>query len=762
MIVSFDLLSTPEQRTLSPLNYSIKNSLLLFPLSRRRSERISQKCFSRFTNSFESPLVICSEEEDNIILDATFVEGMDNQLRTRKKKVMKQNSNKDEGAVGDQQKKKKKQSLEQIGHFEPIANEFYAIKNRCSPSQLYRAITKMSEKQKQGVKLMGFGNILKMKIDGIPQKLGSIVPTKDLDTRLLEWKEMYSTDYISPCEIVTRLLKDSGNDSFFFQVDFLVLFLATMVECYSHGKCKLNVLHYFHGETDIRMIVDRSVSALEFWDVDLLQEREAVEIKSGGFGNGKLLGMSVPIVRKSDHMDDPQLRIKKLEEILDVCCSHKTYLEKTIGLLVKENPANLELKGFVSKFESLFKEKPISFKGNNVRVSKHEAECSKMVSGSNSTDINATILDICMEVRKSVTQKQRVGTLNNEYLCETLFSMGHTPNEPESGHVEDVGHAFKKKKVAWNLNIGDMDAPCYSIGLTQDEPVAEDLSVNKLGGTFQTPKQGAPKDKNGLKQNENTPGEVQEHEDDSNQKKMEGTLDIVDLGGPSYSSVLKVDVQEFGEEKDEGDINEKEKSNKRPAFSMLNAFVKLGYHSNRNKEVQKKADLLDETKVIRKNPIRKKMPSKDCKSPFMKREVEMNNKVTKDEEAIWALIFRETEKFEIFDTKSGPRSQTFIIRSLKEDTELYGNVIDCWSAVLNEEEKRRSHGSPHRLYCSHMSFIQWMFTREDMTEADRLDVFSKQMLENLGREKETYICTIFEYVAKLEGSTYRRMQNLED
>ncbi|KAI3829896.1 hypothetical protein L1987_04027 [Smallanthus sonchifolius] len=325
---------------------------------RRRSERISQKCFSRFTNSFESPLVICSEEEDNIILDATFVEGMDNQLRTRKKKVMKQNSNKDEGAVGDQQKKKKKQSLEEIGHFEPIANEFYAIKNRCSPSQLYRAIKKMSEKQKQGVKLMGFGNILKMKIDGIPQKLGhfvidsfdesimgirlpgkiikfnektiynltgipnsgidlgSIVPTKDLDTRLLEWKEMYSTDYISPCEIVTRLLKDSGNDSFFFQVDFLVLFLATMVECYSHGKCKLNVLHYFHGETDISkfnwcgyvlscirncknrwirntkspflgpltiltliyvdfvqckgMIVDRSVSALEFWDVDLL------------------------------------------------------------------------------------------------------------------------------------------------------------------------------------------------------------------------------------------------------------------------------------------------------------------------------------------------------------------------------------------------------------------------------------------------------------------------------------------------------------
>ncbi|KAI3807646.1 hypothetical protein L1987_23579 [Smallanthus sonchifolius] len=121
-------------------------------------------------------------------------------------------------------------------------------------------------------------------------------------------------------------------------------------------------------------------------------------------------------------------------------------------------------------------------------------------------------------------------------------------------HVEDVGHAFNKKKVKWNFNSVDMDAPSYSIGLTQDEPIA---------------------------------GEVQEAEEDSNKNKGEGTLDIVDFGGPSYSSGLKVDEQEFGNKKDEGDIKKKEELNKRPAFSMLNAFVKLGYHSKRNKEVQK-------------------------------------------------------------------------------------------------------------------------------------------------------------------------------
>ncbi|KAI3795276.1 hypothetical protein L1987_37927 [Smallanthus sonchifolius] len=380
----------------------------------------------------------------------------------------------DEEVVVEKQKKKKKASLEEIGQSDLIANGFYSIKNRCSPSQLYRAIRKMSEKQKVAVKKMGFGNLLKLKIDGIPKKLGhfvidsfdesimgirlpgkiikineksiynligipnsgidlgSIVPTKELPTFLLAWKDMYGTDYISPFEIVTRIIKDSGDDSFLFQVDFL--------------------------------------------------------IKSGGFGSGKLLGMSVSIVRKSKEIEDSQLKIKKVEDMLAVCGSH---LAKTIGLLLLENPTDIEIKGFVSKFESLFKERPINLEENNVRRSKHEADCSKMMSGLKNTDINAT-----MEVgRLAKTGENEEGDRLREYdgvtesitkiqMVESLNNVWNTPDEQETGNVEDGGQALKKKKVEWIFD--SRYVPSYSIGLTQKdqiavevEDVADDLSENK-------------------------------------------------------------------------------------------------------------------------------------------------------------------------------------------------------------------------------------------------------------------------------------------
>ncbi|KAI3811285.1 hypothetical protein L1987_21006 [Smallanthus sonchifolius] len=196
------------------------------------------------------------------------------------------------------------------------------------PQKLGHFVIDSFDKSIMGIRLPG--KIIKIteksiyNLMGIPNSgidLGGIVPTKELPIVLFAWKDMYGTDYISPFEIVTRIIKDSGDESFFFQVDFLVLFMATMVECYSHGKCKLNVLHYLHGETDLSkfnwcayvlshirncknrwisntkspflgpltilmllyvdfvqcngMNVDRSVSPLEFWDVDLLQEKEA-------------------------------------------------------------------------------------------------------------------------------------------------------------------------------------------------------------------------------------------------------------------------------------------------------------------------------------------------------------------------------------------------------------------------------------------------------------------------------------------------------
>ncbi|KAI3744892.1 hypothetical protein L1987_57988 [Smallanthus sonchifolius] len=92
---------------------------------------------------------------------------------------------------------------------------------------------------------------------------------------------------------------------------------------------------------------------------------------------------------------------------------------------------------------------------------------------------------------------------------------------------------------------------------------------------------------------------------------------------------------------------------------------------------------------------------------------------------------REYETMELFDTIAGPRSEIYIFRSFKEDTEIYGKLIDYWASVLNSEETLRIPNSPHRLFCSHQ--LIWMFNNEKLYDAQRLDAFSKRMFENLGR-----------------------------
>ncbi|KAI3754820.1 hypothetical protein L1987_54611 [Smallanthus sonchifolius] len=284
------------------------------------------------------------------------------------------------------------------------------------------------------------------------------------------------------------------------------------------------------------MNVDRSVSPLEFWDVDLLQEREAREINSGGFGSVKLLGMYVSIDRNCDDRDD--------------------------------------LKG-------LFKENPIILEENKVRGSTHEAECSKKVSGSNDSDIDETIMEICKQVETIVKTRE-----NDKEEQPVDRVAGY-----DGGHGQDVDHFFNKKKMEGIDNSFDFEAPSYSIGLTQDETLE-----NKRIDNFDF---DAPSYSIGLTQDE-TPGHGQDVVNDVNKKQMEGIDNNFDFDAPNYRIDLTQD--------------------------------------------ETPAELLDETKVIRKNPIRKKITAKDCKSPFVKREVGMNNKVTKEEETVWALMFRELEK----------------------------------------------------------------------------------------------------------------------
>ncbi|KAI3670566.1 hypothetical protein L1987_87904 [Smallanthus sonchifolius] len=73
-----------------------------------------------------------------------------------------------------------------------------------------------------------------------------------------------------------------------------------------------------------------------------------------------------------------------------------------------------------------------------------------------------------------------------------------------------------------------MDAPSYSIGLTQDETKADE--VEDIGDDLSKKKLG----------------ELKEAEEYSNKNKVEGTLARDDVGGATYSSGLTLDEPEIG------------------------------------------------------------------------------------------------------------------------------------------------------------------------------------------------------------------------
>ncbi|KAL8265687.1 hypothetical protein R6Q59_003031 [Mikania micrantha] len=233
--------------------------------------------------------------------------------------------------------KKKIEALKSSKYGKDKVDKYPIIFNRCSPKQLIRALKKLSTKQKEKVRKIGFGGILSLQVDRTPQRLGYFVadkfdersmeiklpcgtikvdgsslsrllgitnsgcnlldvePNKPLNPRILEWRDSYKSEYIAATEIVKRIICNGDDDSFDFVLNFLVLFIATMVECHSYGKCKLEILEYFTADTDFKdincvtldgMNVDHKIPAVAFWDLERLKERENMEICRGSFGKG--------------------------------------------------------------------------------------------------------------------------------------------------------------------------------------------------------------------------------------------------------------------------------------------------------------------------------------------------------------------------------------------------------------------------------------------------------------------------------------------
>ncbi|KAI3744229.1 hypothetical protein L1987_57306 [Smallanthus sonchifolius] len=118
-------------------------------------------------------------------------------------------------------------------------------------------ITKMGEKinvQKHKIKI---------DCEAIHQLLGvpcgdvtieSITKLKIKDESVKTWRNRYPRNFVAPSGLVSNIENAEDEDSFNFRLDFLLCFLAVMVECHGQGRRKEKILHKMTGDTDFSKI----------------------------------------------------------------------------------------------------------------------------------------------------------------------------------------------------------------------------------------------------------------------------------------------------------------------------------------------------------------------------------------------------------------------------------------------------------------------------------------------------------------------------
>ncbi|KAL8257481.1 hypothetical protein R6Q59_029522 [Mikania micrantha] len=82
-------------------------------------------------------------------------------------------------------------------------------------------------------------------VTGIPKEglnLILIKRVRELSGYVATWMDLYQSDLVVASEIVARIMS-SKDENVLFEIDFIVLFLTTIVECTVTGKCNMQILN---------------------------------------------------------------------------------------------------------------------------------------------------------------------------------------------------------------------------------------------------------------------------------------------------------------------------------------------------------------------------------------------------------------------------------------------------------------------------------------------------------------------------------------
>jgi hypothetical protein len=170
------------------------------------------------------------------------------------------------------------------------------LRPRAVPIKLIETMGVMSKAQKAAVRKMGFGKILSLKVNGIPSQLGlfvvenfnpktmsiemgdkkikvdeesinqllglpnagvnlkSVARTKKFQGIQKEWRDLYGGKYVLPSQTAERIRQNPKDCSRLMQIDFVALFLSSVIERQKMGYCKIDFLHHLDDEMWIENI----------------------------------------------------------------------------------------------------------------------------------------------------------------------------------------------------------------------------------------------------------------------------------------------------------------------------------------------------------------------------------------------------------------------------------------------------------------------------------------------------------------------------
>ncbi|KAI3775811.1 hypothetical protein L1987_45565 [Smallanthus sonchifolius] len=509
---------------------------------------------------------------------------------------------------------------------------------------------------------------------GIPnggKELTSLTYKKKLEGNVKTWRNLYEEKYVAPPDIVKRISQSSDDDSILFKLDFLVLFMSTMVEIQKHGKCKLDFIHYITDDTDLggidrcSYIINSMKKCKEGWERCNVNSKftGALTILTGDESDvdEKCNEKEPNMENLSDDFFQPDNltgHLSKLDAMFDITVRDKKIFERALCEAYSLYPENKEVKEFVEKYKSVYKE-IIDVEKDVADTEKDEVDTEKDVekdvAADTEKDVEKDVADNEKDVEKDVADTNWTQFFNN--------------------NLEEIIIYENAKKV----------------GTKEKEKEGIDTEVKEIIDT---------------------------------EKKEE----IIEPTLPNFSFKLSQSTQESEKESKVDEPTEKTKD-------LL-------------KDGKKKAST-PENKYVRKNEKRLKTVTKPLRSPYIVRAVDVKKGVNAQERLIWEYLTyglrdeeeEELEKLEkdeqeevensfmndIFGIGYGLESKKFLLASLNPGVELYGNVIDCWAAVLNYEEKFRNPESPNRLFCYASTIFEWMITKNEK-QSKRMEAFAKNML----------------------------------